>query len=584
MRRPVFRFFSLFFALFLVSFLTMPVFASGTEYVSKDNFFNWIAGNGGIAQKIVGYINSYPYTCTQSDDGYHHASSYLSERGDGYYWCICQHCGETFKAYAKDLSDAYDNYVSSLPATGYNSNGHLIWQPQLSACADRNGSSSSNNFHVAYYDGIYFREVSLSAISASNVVNVLPNNNGFQYSYVNSYFDSRFYFCFNPVVPGSYRRIESTLYTFSCLDSSGISHSGDYNYSDASVFSHFDLSEKLSVSKSIFNICPDIPRSTSVSSGTICLYFPVYEVIPDTVISGDTYNTTTRPGSLVGLYGDVNGEAFSNNSAGIVGETSGTYYNPATGTTAPITNWSYDYSDRSYNVTLESGDTVTVTYGDENITIQEGDTVYNIYYIVNGSGTETLPCVHDWQKNDATIPTCVRPGSVTYVCSKCQETKTESIPALGHNWQVKQTVTTEYDDTGQLVQEGYTIFECSICHEQYKSSDGTIPPGGSGTEPGGDEEGEGFLSWLFGKIGELLGTIGDGILNLLKTALEKIFGGLIDLVNSLFENLAKLVDLFGSVGEAFQVLWTWLPPEIIAILVAGVSIFVFVALLKFFTK
>ena len=86
------------------------------------------------------------------------------------------------------------------------------------------------------------------------------------------------------------------------------------------------------------------------------------------------------------------------------------------------------------------------------------------------------------------------------------------------------------------------------------------------------------------ELGELLGTIGDGILNLLQTALDKIFGGLIDLVNSLFENLAKLVDLFGSVGEAFQVLWTWLPPEITAILVAGVSIFVFVALLKFFMK
>ena len=98
------------------------------------------------------------------------------------------------------------------------------------------------------------------------------------------------------------------------------------------------------------------------------------------------------------------------------------------------------------------------------------------------------------------------------------------------------------------------------------------------------EEYPGISITIGNKLGELLGTIGDGILNLLQTALEKIFGGLIDLVNSLFENLAKLLDLFGSVGEAFQVLWTWLPPEVTAILVAGVSIFVFVALLKFFMK
>ena len=267
-------------------------------------------------------------------------------------------------------------------------------------------------------------------------------------------------------------------------------------------------------------------------------------------------------------------------------------YSP-TGVTVPITNWSYDYSDRSYKVTLESGDTATITYGDENITISqitttEGDTItnnYTIYYLVDGTGSVTPPCEHDWQEASGTDPTCTLPGKVTLSCAKCQQTKTETLPALGHDWQVKQTVTTQYDEEGNLTQQGYTIFECSRCHEQYKSPDGTIPPGGgSGTDPGGEEEGGGFLSWLLGKLGELLGTIGDGILNLLQTALEKIFGGLLDLINSLFENLAKLVDLFGSVGEAFQVLWTWLPPEIIAILVAGVSIFVFVALLKFFMK
>ena len=140
-------------------------------------------------------------------------------------------------------------------------------------------------------------------------------------------------------------------------------------------------------------------------------------------------------------------------------------YSP-TGVTVPITNWSYDYSDRSYKVTLESGDTATITYGDENITISqitttEGDTItnnYTIYYLVDGSGSVTPPCDHDWQASDGTLPTCTRPGSASYVCSKCQQTKSEVIPALGHNWQVKQTVTTQYDDTGQLVQQLLTEY------------------------------------------------------------------------------------------------------------------------------
>ena len=311
----------------------------------------------------------------------------------------------------------------------------------------------------------------------------------------------------------------------------------------------------------------------------------------------NVYDINSRPTSITGgNYGIVgdNGQITKvEDNSTIINETNNTFYNPPPGQPVPLVTWPYDDSDRSYKVALDSGDTATLTYGDENITISqitttEGDTITNnhtIYYLVDGSGSVTPPCDHDWQASDGTLPTCTRPGSASYVCSKCQQTKNEAIPALGHNWQVKQTVTTQYDDTGQLVQQGYTIFECSRCHEQYKSPDGTIPPGGgSGTDPGGEEEDEGFLSWLLGKLGELLGTIGDGILNLLQTALDKIFGGLIDLVNSLFENLAKLVDLFGTVGEAFQVLWTWLPPEIIAILVAGVSIFVFVALLKFFMK
>ena len=318
-------------------------------------------------------------------------------------------------------------------------------------------------------------------------------------------------------------------------------------------------------------------------------FFPrVYKFTPAPSVDVNfetTYNINTRPTSITGgNYGIVgdNGQIVKVEGNTIVNETNNTYYNPSTGTIVPIVDWSYDYSDRSYKVTLESGDTVTVTYGDENVTIQEGDTVYNVYYLVDGSGTEQPPevCIHEWSETCRTDPTCTIAGQAVSTCSKCQEVKTEPVPALGHDWQVKQSVKTEYDDTGQLVQEGYTIFECSRCQEQYKSTDGTIPPGGgSGTDPGGDED-----ETLWDKLGKLLGTAVKGILELLGSAVDVMLGGLIDLVTNLFESLKQLVDLFGTVGEAFQVLWTWLPPEITAILAAGVSIFVFVALLKFFMK
>lgn len=545
----------------------------------------------GIAGGLVGDI------CSGSDDGLHHATEFVDgtlhqKDGLNYALGICLYCGKRFEIYGADVKTAYDNYVETLPAPGYTSDGSLqcslvhdyFWFRYYAGSSDtRYGCEHSKDPFVSS------TKYSLSLNCASNSFSVLPVSGSSTFYGVSA----TIYYKGTAPIDGYYSRIVTQGSSGYFLDKDGVKKSLDSNWSALSSPVYLSAGSPFSA----FLYVPSFSSNSSARFAFVQGIPPIYKITPVASLSGDTYSTTTRPtsitGSNYGIVGDNGQITKVEDNSTIINETNNTYYNPATGTTVPIVNWSYDYSDRSYKVTLESGDTATITYGDENITISqitttEGDTItnnYTIYYLVDGSGSTTPPCDHAWTETNTTPATCTVPGSKLSTCSKCQQTKKDPLPALGHDWQVKQTVITEYDDTGQLVQQGYTIFECSTCHEQYKSPDGTIPPGGgSGTDPGGEEEDEGFLSWLLGKLGELLGTIGDGILNLLQTALDKIFGGLIDLVNSLFENLAKLVDLFGTVGEAFQVLWTWLPPEIIAILVAGVSIFVFVALLKFFMK
>ncbi len=338
---------------------------------------------------------------------------------------------------------------------------------------------------------------------------------------------------------------------------------------------------------------------------------PIYEITPAASFSGDTYSTTTRPTSITGgnygIVGDNNQMTKVEDNSTIVNETNNTYYNPATGVTVPITNWSYDYSDRSYKVDYTTsnttGDTVTntstITYGDEYITIQEidnsqGDTItnnYTIYYLIDGSGSQTpvdppAPCEHTWTETSTTPATCTMPGSKFSTCSKCQQTKKEAVPALGHDWQVKQTVTTEYDDTGQLVQQGYTIFECSRCHEQYKSTDGTAPPGGgSGTDPG--DEGE----TIWDKLGKLIGAVGSGILGLIDAALGKLLDALIALVEGMMERLKTVVEailsifdelpqIFGGFLAFLTALFPFLPPELMTILTFGILAVVFIGIIK----
>ena len=61
-----------------------------------------------------------------------------------------------------------------------------------------------------------------------------------------------------------------------------------------------------------------------------------------------------------------------------------------------------------------------------------------------------------------------------------------------------------------------------------------------------------------------------------------IIDSLITLVGTAVEKLSDLVDLFGSFGDALGILWSWLPPEVVTVLVAGVTVVIFAAVLKIF--
>lgn len=71
----------------------------------------------------------------------------------------------------------------------------------------------------------------------------------------------------------------------------------------------------------------------------------------------------------------------------------------------------------------------------------------------------------------------------------------------GHSWQVIRTVPTIYDEDGNLTQEGYTIYECERCNEQYKSTNITGPPSSGGGSTGGGSgsgSGDNIFSGIFG--------------------------------------------------------------------------------------
>ena len=67
---------------------------------------------------------------------------------------------------------------------------------------------------------------------------------------------------------------------------------------------------------------------------------------------------------------------------------------------------------------------------------------------------------HSYTSSVTTQATCSNPGVETFTCS-CGYAYTQIIPATGdHDWQVLQVYPNSCES------DGYTVYECSVCHEQ----------------------------------------------------------------------------------------------------------------------
>ena len=117
-------------------------------------------------------------------------------------------------------------------------------------------------------------------------------------------------------------------------------------------------------------------------------------------------STETRTGSLCGDYfyeGD-NGTMVQAENIYLFDETTNTVTNPATGTTATASSWTYDYKTRTYTIKATDGSTYTVVSGDDAaaVTIKDSgniSTTYNYYYgTTTGGGSSGGDTESIWMK------------------------------------------------------------------------------------------------------------------------------------------------------------------------------------------
>ena len=480
--------------------------AHAEEYISRADFWAWVASQGRIGSAISQITG---VGCPVNEDGRHRAHNAVWDGVAGHYICTCDDCGDTFIATKSDLDSAYSEHVDDLPISGINSAGSYVWYPRTTDIVWSEGVRYYDNgrlgFSIPDLNGEPIWTGQSNAVCTdgpdghSIAISTTRSGNTTTYSV-----GPKIVLSFIPPVEGTYSLNDHYLiwsgYAVEYFDGAS-THSDTWvvaEYGNGGSSEYRRTSDNLQYSPSY-----EQAMRWSIRDADLLYHFPIYTVTPAVSYALDLYESASRPASISGKYVNVSGDVYEDNSTVIVNEDNSSVYNPATGETTTYESWSYDYSTRTYTLTDNTNNsTSTVTYGDENITINEGGNTYNIYY---------------------------------------------------------GTVVNNGDSGGE---------------------------GGGGTS-GEDSDDDGILS----RVGELLGTLVNGLLGGVTAFLSGILDGLIALANVISEKFSQVVELvlgwFDDIPSLFagflallSAIFPFIPAEVTLLLTFGIAAIVFVGIIK----
>ena len=517
---------------------------------------SWVTN---IAAGLCGQV------CDASDDHWHHADEHdyikVSEGKDGTYAvrAKCKYCHKEFVASgltADSLSDAYTDYVSTLPASGYDSAGTLLWQPRWSdavAGTGYFGTSASSSFDIT--TGLSRKYSDFARCSASGSCLEFS----FSYQSSKSYYCDITYVAFECPISGYYSQHDTVHWSCSIIQAPNLNlgETEDSTYTKSvnwPVRSSNTGSHSAGARVTLY--CPEsVGHRIALKGGVVDVYTPVFSIVPaDQPVITNNYYINTRVNNFNGDYYDSVTNNYYNNTT-IVNETTNNYYDMTTNTTYVMQKWSYDYQSRTYFITLEDGTTVTVQFGDDCMTITNNNVTNSYQYVIkNTPSTPDTPttCKHEWTETIDTAPTCLEGGHASYTCSKCGETYEQILAAKGHDWKVIEHVNMVYNSDGTVATQGHALYQCSVCGEQWYTDTGAPPPDVSGSSSilAWLQE---FKVWLGDKLDNLFSGSGsnnfwtstkDTVADVLSSLLEALLGFITDILGAILDLVKELLSFF----------------------------------------
>lgn len=499
-----------------------------------------------------------------------------------------------------DMKNDYNDFVSTLPATGYNSAGKLLWQPSFMDATNPDGKTDQYigfaaivhpytiingsvsglvSPDIKYLNGasvsISGSKIHFDFTSTSNSYNVVVKGNRFGSAFL----------CFPAPITGSYSVVASPFITAQ-LETGKLTNfytTMEYSWRPALVNAGNPYGAGGVLFADLYwgdangnKISPSDGISLTGGRKHITFSTPIFQITPassDTTTINNTYNINTRVNNFQGnYYNNVTNNYYNNTT--IINETTNNYYDMTTNNYYTMSNWSYDYQSRTYFVTLEDGTTITVQFGDDCLTITNNNVENSYQYVINNNNTPSpnpetpSTCKHNWTETIDVAPTCLEGGHANFTCSLCGETYEQILSAKGHNWTVKEHVNTVYGENGVIVTQGHTLYECSACGEQWYTETATPPPdvsGGSNILAWLQE----FKTWLGDKLDNLFQ--GDGDTNNFWSTNKKSFT---DVLSSLLQTLLDfLTDILEKLLGLVKDLLSFLFDLISSVVITGISDF-----------
>lgn len=465
-----------------------------------------------------------------------------------------------------DMKLDYNQYVDQLPASGYTSDGYLLWQPNWSdVCnwSEVRGFSAGSVFSIntdgeLVYGSSYNADFHDIRISGPCILVNLAYGDSRLYSFNLGSTDKSLRF--TVPVSGVYTLVWSSPF-LECTKLSVDGGSVTGKSVDGTWKQYQSEGYKWTVSSGS-NVYANFVGSRYTNkvelSGSdrriIAIRTPVWKVVPASTVINNNYTINTRVDNLTGIYVDNSDNYYTDVT--IVDETNNRYYDMTTKTYYDIKSWSYDYSSRTYFLTLDNDVALTVQFGDTNVTITTNNVSNTYNYVVeddSGSDPDTpTTCKHDWQETIDTAPTCLESGHASYTCSKCGETYEQILAAKGHDWKVIEHVNMVYNSDGTVATQGHTLYQCSVCGEQWYTDTGAPPPDVSGSSNilAWLQE---FKIWLGDKLDNLFSGSGsnnfwtstkDTVADVLSSLLEALLGFITDILGAILDLVKELLSFF----------------------------------------